>query len=858
MSASSMSGVAVGPTPTADQLTVQRDRVQDGPPAKALAPLSLRRNFSWTLAGTLVYAATQFAILSVLAHLSGSAVVGLFALGLAITEPIFLFANLSLRTVQATDARRLFHFSDYLGFRLATTTLAVAAAVAIALAAGHRGDALIAIVAIGGVKAIESLSDVGYGLLQQRERMDRIAVSMMLKGTCGLALFAGVLALTGSLLPALLALVTARAAIVALYDVRQVSSAVRQEPADVEAIPASWLAALRPQWNTSTLMALGRLALPLGIVQLLLSLGMNIPRITLADTAGASALGIFATMVYFIFVGDTLASALSQASVPRLATFHAAGDLPAFRRLVIRLLLIGATIGLAGIVCAALVGGPALRLLYGPEFAAHADVLVLVMLVGAVTIIGNYLGTAITAMRQFTAQVWVHLVEVAVLLGASSLLIQRFGLPGAAWASLLGASVVVVGFGAVLLRELRLAAAQPQPVVPEVLAPSPDDAACTALGRPMRITFLVRALDYGGAERQLCTLARGLHARGHRVVVAVFYPDGPLEHELRAAGVPVQVFNKTGRWDLTGFMTRLLQFLRRERPDILHGYLDTPNLICLGARFFVPVKVVAGVRTSSAHGRKRDWLAHLHYHAEQRLLRFADLVVMNSRAGLRSFAPNRLHPERAMVIPNGIDADRFRPDPQAGSRVRQELGIDDQKKLVGLVARLDPVKDHETFLRSAALLTSERDDVHFLCVGSGDERYERSLRELGEELGLSDSLIWAGSRSDMPAVYNALDVAVLCSVAEGFPNVLGEAMACGVPCVTTDVGDAAWIVGDTGRIVPPHDPEALRDAIADVLDDCEKGPSTTRVLRSRIIASFSLLALIDSTEWALCRLLGMP
>lgn len=854
MSGSSLTGDAVGLSTTGVQPAEERDR----PQTKAFAPLSLRHNFSWTLIGTIVYAATQFAILSVLAHLTGSAVVGLFALGLAITEPIFLFSNLSLRTVQATDARHLFRFSDYLGFRLGTTALAVSAAVVIAFTAGHRGEAFIAIVAIGLVKAIESLSDVGYGLLQQRERMDRIAVSMMLKGICGLALFAGVLALTGSLLPALVALVAARATIVAFYDVRQVSHAVRQEPEAGVPIPSNWLTALRPSWNNLSLMALGRLALPLGIVQLLVSLGTNIPRLSLADSAGASALGIYATMVYFIFVGDTLAAALSQATVPRLAALYAAGDLPAFRRLVVRLLLIGAAIGLAGIVGAALVGKPVLQLLYGPEFAAHSDVLVLVMLVGAVLIIGNYLGTAITAMRQFTAQVWVHLVEVAALVGASGFLIQRYGLQGAAWAALLGALVVAVGFSGVLIKEFRSAAVRAEPAVAAEPAPIPESSACAAVGRPMRITFLVRALDYGGAERQLSALARGLHARGHRVVVAVFYPDGPLEQELRDAGVPVHIFNKTGRWDLTGFMTRLLRFLRQERPDILHGYLDTPNLIGLGARFFVPVKVVAGVRSSNTPGRQRDWLGHLHHHAEQRLIRFADLVVVNSRAGLRSFEPTRLRADRAMVIPNGIDAERFRPDPEAGCQVRQELGIDGQKKVVGLVARLDPVKDHETFLRSAALLGRERDDVRFLCVGSGDERYEDSLHKLSEELGLADCLIWAGSRADMPAVYNALDVAVLCSVAEGFPNVLGEAMACGIPCVTTDVGDAAWIVGDTGRVVPTRDPEALRDAIAEVLDVCEKSPSTTQALRSRIVAGFSLVALIDSTEWALCQLLGMP
>lgn len=858
---SDVRGISIGRSPTAAEAAAPLTRGwgHERSAGPAWTPLSLRRNFSWTLVGTVVYAACQFATLSVLAHFSGSAIVGLFALGLAMTEPIFLFANLSLRTVQATDARRLFPFSDYLGLRLTTTVLALLVTAIAAISGGHRDEALAAIAIIGAIKAIEALSDVGYGLLQQRERMDRIATSMMLKGVGGLAAFTSALALSGSLLWALLALAAARGMGVVFYDVRQIAGAVGRDQAmrDGDPVPPGrWWSALRPRWERPSLIALVRLSFPLGIVLLLVSLGTNIPRLVLAESAGAASLGIFASMAYFVLVGDTLAKALSQASVPRLAAFHAAGDVVAFRQLVGRLLLVGVAIGVAGLAGAAVLGGLLLEVLYGPEFARHTDVLVMVMGVGAVTIIGDYLGVAITAMRQFAAQVWVHLIAVAVLLGTSGLLIQRYGLHGTAIAALLGALVVTAGFSAVLVRELRAAGAR-RLATPEGTSSNgmaQNGTRPTATVPRMRITFLVRSLDYGGAERQLCALARGLHARGHRIVVAVFYGNGPLERELRDAGVPVHVLDKAGRWDLSRFMARLIRFLRQERPDILHGYLDTPNLIGIGVRLIVPTKVVAGIRSSDPHVRKRDWLANLHYHAEQRLIRHADLVVVNSRAGVRTFGANRLCDNRTVVIPNGIDSDRFRPDPAARGQVRHELGIDDREKLIGLVARLDPIKDHETFLRSAALLL-QRDDVRFICIGSGQERYERELRKLGSTLGLDNRLIWSGARDDMPALYNALDVAVLSSLAEGFPNVLGEAMACGVPCVATDVGDAAWIVGDTGRIVPPRDPQALRSAIIDVLDGIDRGGSRGPSPRERIVANFSLVALVDSTEAVLRRLL---
>jgi glycosyltransferase involved in cell wall biosynthesis/O-antigen/teichoic acid export membrane protein len=825
----------------------------------AWAPLSLRKNFSWTLVGNVIYVGCQFLMLSVLARIGGPTMVGLFALGLALTEPIILFANLSLRSVLATDAKDLFSFADYLGLRLTTTTLALLVIAAVAFVSDYRGEALAVIVAIGVAKAFDAVSDVCYGLLQQQERMDRIAKSMMLKGPLGLVAFASAVALTGGLLWGVVALAAVRAVTMLTFDLGNVITTLRRTRTTHEATEhgrRNALKAARPRWDRRTLTALVRLSLPLGMVILLVSLATNIPRYFLAQSAGPAALGIYATMVYFVMAGDTLAKALGQASVPRLAAYHAAGNVNAFRRLLSRLLIVALVVGLGGIVGAAVAGAPMLRLLFGNEFAQHADVLILVMTIGAITFVGDYLGVAITAMRRFSAQVWVHLVEVMVLIAASAVLVRNGGLVGAAWATLLGALIVTAGFGFLLLTGLRTPL---QSTARDLSAPPaaiPDSAATTLPLGPMRITFLTRSLGYGGAERQLSALARGLHARGHRVVVAVFYAGGPLEGELRRAGVPVQVFGKAGRWDLPLFFLRLIQFLRQEQPQILHGYLDTQNLISMAARLIIPTKAVAGVRASDPDLRHRDWLAHLLYFAEQRLIPFSDLVVVNSRAGLDYFGPRRLRRNRTVVIPNGIDADRFVPDREAGRRVRHELGVSEQTTLIGVVARLDPMKDHTTFLRGAAGLAQRREDVRFVCVGSGPSRYVHDLRARAEELGLGQRLIWAGSRDDMPAVYNALDVAVISSHgAEGFPNVVGEAMACGVPCVVTDVGDAAWIVGETGRVVPPRDPAALAAAIDSMLDDAARGLVNRQLMRDRIVANFSIAALVDSSEWVFRRLL---
>jgi glycosyltransferase involved in cell wall biosynthesis len=181
--------------------------------------------------------------------------------------------------------------------------------------------------------------------------------------------------------------------------------------------------------------------------------------------------------------------------------------------------------------------------------------------------------------------------------------------------------------------------------------------------------------------------------------------------------------------------------------------------------------------------------------------------------------------------------------------------VGDGERLVGLVSRLDPVKDHRTFLNAAADVARAREDVRFACVGDGDSQYRHAMQGLAHALGIGDRVLWIGARSDVTAVYSALDVSCSSSASEGFPNAVGEAMACGVPCVVTDVGDCAWLVGDPRLIVPRGDPRALAECIQLVLslDPVER----TRLcgeLRDRVLAQFSVAHLADATERALLAL----
>jgi glycosyltransferase involved in cell wall biosynthesis len=374
----------------------------------------------------------------------------------------------------------------------------------------------------------------------------------------------------------------------------------------------------------------------------------------------------------------------------------------------------------------------------------------------------------------------------------------------------------------------------------------------------MKIFFLSRSLFSGGAERQLVLLSKGLSDRGHDVVIAIFYSGGPFEKELWNTKVRIRALNKRGRWDVLGFLVRLIHVLREERPDIIHGYLFDPNLITVILKpLFRSTKVVWGIRGSKVDFHDYDWLTQLSCKVNCWLSGFPDAIIANSQAGRDHHLSVGYPTEKMVVIPNGIDTERFRPDSAARRVIRSEWGVAEHEKLIGLVGRLDPMKDHSIFLEAAALLANERKHTRFVCVGGGPDKYRVTLQALAKSLGLEERLLWVGTREDMPSVYNALDIAVSSSsYGEGFSNVIGEAMACGVPCVVTNVGDSAWVVGDAGEVGPPKDPVALKNAIERLLD---VRPRTPAQIRLRVVERLSTETLIVNTERALLALFcGFP
>lgn len=374
----------------------------------------------------------------------------------------------------------------------------------------------------------------------------------------------------------------------------------------------------------------------------------------------------------------------------------------------------------------------------------------------------------------------------------------------------------------------------------------------------MNTAFIIRDLGHGGAQRQLSILAAGLVREGHAVSVLHFY-GGTFEQNLREGGVKTICIGKKGRWDLLGFFFRLIKAARSVQPEVVHGYLAESNLMALLLKPFCGFpRIVWGVRDSQTDAHLWGMLGKLSFRLNCLLARFADAIICNSQAG-RAYYLARGYPARKMhVVPNGIDTERFKP-----SRHEHPLTF-------GLVGRMSPMKDVATFLKAAALVP----DARFVIVGSGDESYAQQMRDLATSLGVN--VTWLPAQNDMPAVYATFDCLVNSSAfGEGFSNVIGEAMACGVPCIASDVGDSAWIIGNPAQIFPAGDHEALAKCMrefvhrrTDMATACPSDAPTSTVSdnaqpdglrhvqptspRARIVSEFSIQRLIERTS----RLLG--
>ena len=347
---------------------------------------------------------------------------------------------------------------------------------------------------------------------------------------------------------------------------------------------------------------------------------------------------------------------------------------------------------------------------------------------------------------------------------------------------------------------------------PDTAAPSPLQAG--ASGAPLAVMHVITSLDVGGAEGQLTRLVAGDAAAAVSHSVVTLKPGGALRVRLEADGIPAGDLGIERNADALGGLARLVGIIRAGRPAVVHSWLYHADLLATLALALSgrrrATRLIWGVRCSDMDMRRYARSSRYILNVLPRLSSRTDLVLCNSEAGRAAHERLGYRPPQWRVVPNGVDVDHYRPLPGERSAVRAELGLGDESFVVGMCARVDPKKDHNSLVKAAAILARSVPEARFVLIGEGTDEPESALDRIIAESGIGDRFVRLGLRRDVSRLHAALDVASLSSAfGEGFPNVMAEAMACGVPCVATDVGDSAAIVGDTGIIVPPRDSEAL-------------------------------------------------
>jgi glycosyltransferase involved in cell wall biosynthesis len=374
--------------------------------------------------------------------------------------------------------------------------------------------------------------------------------------------------------------------------------------------------------------------------------------------------------------------------------------------------------------------------------------------------------------------------------------------------------------------------------------------------KPLRVVHVITGLGDGGAEAVLYRLCAGDSTNRHFVVSLL--DRGKYGPDLEQLGIRVDCLNIGSMWCLGSALCRLARLIRDDCPDIVQTWMYHGSL--------------AGSIAAQCIGRMPViWGIH-HATLDPSLTKRTTLLVMRLLALLSRVIPSRIiyvgsvsqqaHQKagydaaRGCLVPNGCVLHEFRPDHRLRDALRAELGIPGNAFVLGMVARYDPLKDHGNLLTALGILRSRGFEFVCLLVGNGLDASNQALTHAARAEQLDGCIRWLGARTDIPAVMNALDVHVLSSATESFPNVVVEAMACGIPCVATDVGDTSTIIADTGWVAPPKNPSALADAIHEAIEEfgTPRWQDRRTAARTRIFNKFSIEKMVSNYNqvWQAC------
>ncbi len=393
-------------------------------------PLSLRRNFSWTLAGSVITVGCQWLMLIVMAKLLDIEQVGYYTLALSIISPIMMFSMLQLRTVLVTDVHESFSFGDYFGVRLFTNGLTGLVVLGvIASLFGRYGLVVCGVIFIVFLnKAIESTADISFAVLQKQERLDKAAISMVLKNVFAVVALSVVLWATGSILMGAISIGFCWLAVLLFYDRPNVE------------LFEKW----KPHWRWKAVGIILLVGLPLGVTRGFIALNDSIPRYFIEGYLGTSSQAVFAAMAYTVTAAGRCIESLGYSAAARLARYYAINR-KAYMKLLLKMLCVSIGLGLLTIFVGVVGGRQILAFVYKAEYAQQPDVFVWLLIVAAGKMVASILNHGMNAARYFKAQVPLNIISLLVAAMGCVWLVPQYGLKGAAWAMLCAITAKIMG-----------------------------------------------------------------------------------------------------------------------------------------------------------------------------------------------------------------------------------------------------------------------------------------------------------------------------------------------------------------------------------------------------------------------------
>jgi glycosyltransferase involved in cell wall biosynthesis len=368
------------------------------------------------------------------------------------------------------------------------------------------------------------------------------------------------------------------------------------------------------------------------------------------------------------------------------------------------------------------------------------------------------------------------------------------------------------------------------------------------LTRRVRLAFVLGSFELGGAEMMLWKLlSRMDRTRFDPVVIALSSRADGMLARFKASGIECHLLGINA-----STLLRLARFLSARAPDVVQGWMYYGNLAATLSSAITRSRhaVLWAIRGTLVDAQYTSRSTAFSIWLGGKLSFLPQLIINNSTASARQHEERYGYAaSRRLVLPNGFDTDVFRPSDAARSSVRSALGLPADAVLVGLIGRYHPMKQHATFIEAAALVSRRFPDVHYVLAGDRVDASNAELKRTIEQHGIGGHVHLLGRRDDMHAVAASLDVAASSSSSgEGFPNVIGEAMSCGVPCVVTDVGDSSFVVGDTGLSVPAGDVRAFAAGIEALLGSAQRRLELGARARQRVVEHFSLDAVVRAYE----------